>query len=200
MHLPYTLWRGRSPQDHAGPSVFVMSEDLVVVATLPPVEQHQILIDEIQAIRTKRGSRAKLERIMEYHDIGQAVIGSPLYAKHQKGMGPFVASVANDVGLGIRTIYSAIQFAHASDAAGGIEAWLAQQSKLGKNLTWGQTQKLMPRRSTDEEEDVEKAANRTPVLERADRASAARYAKRRVGLLWSELDQAELARLLAVKV
>ena len=65
---------------------------------MSPVEMHQSLVDEIQAIRVERGYNARSELVTAKYEIGRAVNTSPLYSRYTKGVGELIRKIGEDVG------------------------------------------------------------------------------------------------------
>ena len=199
MHSRLYAWGPAVPdQSFAGP-FFYMTLVPADYDEMSPVEQHQLLIEEIQAIRTERGFNARTELVLGKYEIGKAIITSPLYSRYTRGVGNLIGQVGEEVGLGWRSIYDCCRFYNAVEVAGGFEAYLDYHG-MGKQMSWAQILTLLPQRNADVSEEEEKRLDRAPTPERADRAKAATYAKKRVGEIWRPQDQIRIEQSLGVKI
>ena len=161
------------------------------------LEQHQALIDEIQSIRVERGFNARSELILAKWEIGRAVIQSPLYERHKRGVGEFIKKIGLDVGYSWRSIYDCCKFYNAAEAAGGLTDFLYSNG-LGKEISWNSVLRCLPKTGGEVSEEEQKRLARHKPETRSDRASACRYALRRVNKEWREEDQDKLLKFLGL--
>jgi len=166
---------------------------------MSPVEMHQSLVDEIQAIRVERGYNARSELVTAKYEIGRAVITSPLYSRYTKGVGELIRKIGEDVGLQWRSIYDCCRFYHLAEEAGGLEEFFAK-NHIGKQMSWSGIQRLLPKNQSDVAADEAEKLSKLPAPDRANRASAGRYARLRVGQVRRDEDQQKLLKLLAVEL
>lgn len=78
---------------------------------LAPAEQFAHLAEEITAIRAQHAFNAGMEAWEMRHEIGSAILASPLYRKHGKNQHEFFATVANITGMGDRSLRYCVEFA-----------------------------------------------------------------------------------------
>ena len=163
------------------------------------VEMHQSLVQEIEAIRVERGYNARSELVNAKYEIGRAIITSPLYSRYTKGVGELIRKVGSDVGLQWRSIYDCCRFYHVAEEAGGLEAFFTK-NQIGKEMSWGGIQRLLPKNQADVAVDEVEKLSKLTAPDRANRASAGRYARRRIGQTWRDEDQQKLLKLLSVEL
>ena len=78
---------------------------------LPEPEQLAHLAEEITSIVASRKFFAGMELLEMRHEIGRAVLDSPLYRKSGKGQGDLLQRVAKMTELGERSIRYCVEFA-----------------------------------------------------------------------------------------
>lgn len=78
---------------------------------ITPSEQFNHLAEEVQAIIAQRRFNYGMELLEMRHEIGRAILDSPLYAKNKKGQGKLIAELAEQLNLGERTLRYAVEFA-----------------------------------------------------------------------------------------
>ena len=67
-------------------------------------------------------------------------------------------------------------------------------------MSWGGIQRLLPKNQADVAVDEVEKLSKLTAPDRANRASAGRYARRRIGQTWRDEDQQKLLKLLSVEL
>lgn len=78
---------------------------------LAPSEQFTHLAEEVQAIIAQKKFEAGMSLLEMRHEIGRAILESPLYEKNKRGQGKLIADLAARLQLGERTLRYAVEFA-----------------------------------------------------------------------------------------
>ncbi|MBA7521662.1 hypothetical protein ES705_13773 [subsurface metagenome] len=73
-------------------------------------EWYQELVDNCKTIIIERGYRARMEVIEGYHELGERIETDVNFKKWSNLRGEAIRQLANDIKIGVRTLYFAIQF------------------------------------------------------------------------------------------
>lgn len=73
-------------------------------------EWYQNLVDDCKTIIVERSFRAKMEIIEGYHELGERIETDINFKKWSDKRGEAIRQLANDIKIGVRTLYYAIQF------------------------------------------------------------------------------------------
>jgi len=105
------------------------------------------LIEEIRAIIAERKFNYGMELLQMRHEIGRAILDSPLWKKNGKGQGKLIREVAAQLDWGERTLRYAVEFAQrypkfetalqSSDPGHKLPAW----REIVKGLPSGEERK-----------------------------------------------------------
>lgn len=162
------------------------------ITDLSSTEAYEFFWPQIEAVIKGRKERQRQDLIKSKHEIGALIFANPQYNRNQLGAKQIIDRVAKDCEVSTGEIYYCIRFYTRCEVAGGLEAYLATL-KAGDEATWSQIKKILPRNAPAELPPPKK--KRPPG---ANRASAGRYAKSKVGGEWRQEDQDKLLALLAL--
>ncbi|MDE2233430.1 MAG: hypothetical protein KGJ90_04965 [Patescibacteria group bacterium] len=114
-------------------------------------EQFDHLTEEVRAIIAQKRFEAGIALLEMRHEIGKAILDSPLWQFHKKGQGELINRISATVGLKDRSILYCVEFAtRYPDFAGFI-----QEYGDGKLPKWYQiVRKELPSGERDEPEAV----------------------------------------------
>jgi len=121
--------------------------------TLPEPEQLNYLVEEITSIIAERRFRYGVEMLRMRHEIGRAVLDSPLYRKSGKGQGVLLKRVANMTELGERSIRYCTEFATRFPI---FDVFMQKWDGGTKLPVWRDVVKSLPSGERKEEEKVER--------------------------------------------
>ena len=133
------------------------------------------LQEELNAILVERAFQARSLKLMTMHELGLAVLTSPLYEGNRAAL---LRDLAHVLPIGRTEFYAAIQFAEQHP---DLEAFMSAHAD--KRLSWAQVKRsLLPANP----------APRMPI----DRRAAAGFSKAAIGTVWTERDHAHIKELL----
>ena len=105
-------------------------------------DQYESLVEDCKAILIEGIYRSRQELIEAYKQLGERIIGDPLYKKHAKEtQGKFLQKLINDIGKGQRTIYYAIQYVEKLEDKNFATALQSE----GKNISWHKVVQMLPK-------------------------------------------------------
>jgi len=156
---------------------------------LSDTEATELLIQQVYAIVDRHRKRAKKELRDAKYEVGEMVAENELYTRHQVGAQRIVKRVADALEVTPSEVYTCIRYYARCQVAGGQEAYM---TSIGADLSWSAIKKYLP---LDPGSLPAPKAKRKPG---ANRPSACRYAKLRVGEVWRQEDQEKLLDLLAM--
>lgn len=121
-------------------------------------DNYGYLVDDCKSIRQQGFYAANIKRIETYAEIGERIVGDPLYQKHGKGNGEFMERLFSDIGIHKTSGYNAIQFYEQfiqgkfESVSAGVES-LILTTKEGHEISWHIVKaKYLPKPKTEEPE------------------------------------------------
>lgn len=139
---------------------------------------YECLLEECEALLVERRVQARDLKIITMHDLGSAVLQSPVYEGNAAAL---LRRLAAELPVGRSEFYASIQFAQAHP---DVNVFLSAHAD-GKRLSWaGVKRELLP-------ENPQPSA---PI----DRPAARAYSLSMVGEVWTAADHACLAGLIGL--
>jgi len=90
------------------------------------------LVDDCQTIIVERGYRARMEIIEGYHELGERIETDINFKKWSNKRGGAIRQLADDIRIGMRTLYFAIQFYERYPELSNV----LESFEEGKNISW----------------------------------------------------------------
>lgn len=154
------------------------------------------LLEHIQAVRVERAHRIAHELIETKYDIGEAVVTSGLYEPYAYGA-RLVPKLAEDLGMGARTLYYCMEFYRKAIEAGGLDVLLQPVPKNLLNWSYIKSHVIGP---VQEADALPPEPKKKEIVFRDCITKTLKYARGRVGDLWRQEDQDELIYLLRTEL
>src|SRR3990167_856138 len=106
-----------------------------------PNEQYGYLVEHCKAIIIERVKSSREQLILAYAEIGEMVCKDSLYRKSGKGNRGFLEKLGQDIGIGERNLYYAIQFyekylVKCVDVCMGVQSLVGKEFVEGDNISW----------------------------------------------------------------
>lgn len=173
--------------------------DLTAIARptteMTEAERYSYLLQTLTAIATEAGFNMRMTLIEAKYAIGEAIVTGGWYQKGVHGQSKAIIDrIGRDLDVSTRDVYYCVQSYNIAQEHGGLDEWLSTLN-VGKNLSWSMVKGLLPGKSDEPQEEVDRSRTHKP-----DRRSAAAYTKQLIGQTWTEDHQRYLEGQLGVRL
>lgn len=169
---------------------------------LSVTERYEILLQDLTAIRVETSYRMRRELMEARYAMGEAIVSGGWYKRSVPGQSRrFIVQVARDLEMSSREVYYCVKAFNEISDQGGLDAWL-DANGAGKNVSWSWVKQKLEAGEKDEVVETlpeHQSDHNMSLGFRGNRKAAVTYARKKVGTLWTEEDQAQMEQILAVK-